>query len=128
MSCLFQSLQVFLHIEHNQIRQNICDYLEQNKPIIDGMSTDDLLAIQDNQNPNQNNNNYVANMRLLSTMGGAIEILAACNIWNLKIIVINIRDKNSRNIEFLPIHNNIQQQICLTWNGGHYEPHKQSII
>lgn len=64
----------------------------------------------------------IINVYQVLTIGGAIEIQAACNIWNLQIIVINIRDKNKSNIEFIPIHNNISKKIYLEWSGGHYEP------
>jgi len=38
-------------------------------------------------------------------MGGAIEIQSACNIWNLRIIVLNNRNNENTNIEFLPLNN-----------------------
>ena len=61
-------------------------------------------------------------MRLQSTWGGAIEIQAACNIWNLSIIVKDIRSNPSKNIEFIPISNEFSKTIHITWSGGHYEP------
>lgn len=65
---------------------------------------------------------YIASMRQSSTWGGAIEIQAACNIWNLRIIVKNIRNKSTSNIEFIPSHKNPIKTIYISWNGGHYEP------
>lgn len=118
MSCLFISLEYFLELSSKDIRSKICDYLDNNKKIFDGMDTKDLLELE--------SDNYVKKMRKNSTWGGAIEIKAACNIWNLEIIVYNIRndDKNNSQIQFIP-NNGIDlttKKIYLTWNGFHYEP------
>jgi len=119
MSCLFNSLSFFLDDNSHVIRQNICDYLENNKPVIDGLSTDKVLLMS------EHGNNYVNKMRSTSTWGGAIEIQAACNIWNVNIHVINIRDNTDNNtIEFNPVCNKTNKTISITWNGGHYEPVK----
>ena len=119
MSCLFNSLSYFLNYSSNQIRQIICDYLQQNRPLIDGLSTDFILSLDDS--------NYINNMRKSSDWGGAIEIQAACNLWNLKIIINNIsRSRRSRRsrIEFVPITKNYTYTIELLWTGNHYEPVK----
>ena len=39
MSCLFNSLSHFIGEPSNEIRQKICDYLQENKPILDGALT-----------------------------------------------------------------------------------------
>jgi hypothetical protein len=114
MSCLFNSLSYFLKIDSYTIRQIICDYLEQNKKIIDGLDTQFILNIE--------NNNYIENMRRPNTWGGAIEIQAACNLWNVKIVVYNKRDVNNSIIEFLPITSIYKGTINIEWTGGHYEP------
>jgi len=62
-------------------------------------------------------------MRKTSTWGGAIEIQVACNLWDCKIFVHNIRDKNKSIIEFIPLHSKIDKIINISWNGGHYEPY-----
>ena len=118
MSCLFNSLEYFLNIKSSEIRSKICDFLENNNKIFDGIDTKDLLEIE--------SDNYVKKMRKNSTWGGAIEIKAACNIWNLEIIVCNIRngDRNDSQIEFIPNNglNSLTKKIYITWNGFHYEP------
>ena len=80
MSCLFNSLSRFIPESSADIRQKICDYLEANNKIMDGVETKDIL--------NMDSNNYIQAMRNTSTWGGAIEIQAACNIWNLSLIHI----------------------------------------
>jgi hypothetical protein len=115
MSCLFDSLSYFLRYNSNEIRQKICDYLEQNKPIVDGLETNFILSLD--------GPNYIKNMRKRSEWGGGIEIQAACNLWNLRIIVYNIsRGGKKQPIEFIPIDGNYIYTIEITWNGSHYEP------
>lgn len=116
MSCLFNSLSHFINGTSDQIRQIICDYLKDNKPIIDGLDTHFILSLDNNHN------DYIRNMRHSSTWGGAIEIQAACNIWNTRIIVFNKRSIPNTHIEFLPVNNNFEYTIKLEWNGNHYEP------
>lgn len=114
MSCLFNSLSYFIKENSFNIRQQICDYLQQNKPIIEGLETYEILKFENNDI-----NNYISTMRSMSTWGGAIEIQAACNIWNLQI---NVSHNNNKVIEFIPINSIIKESINIYWNGGHYEP------
>ena len=116
MSCLFNSLNYFFNHSSDQIRQIICDYLEQNKPLIDGLTTDFILSLD--------GSNYIKNMRRSNQWGGAIEIQAACNIWNLRIIIHNMSGSKISKIEFLPISGKYDNMIQLLWTGNHYEPIK----
>ena len=117
MSCLFNSLNYFIKEGSYEIRQKICNYLQENKPIIDGLDTNYILSLEDNSAEN-----YISKMRLIHTWGGAIEIQCACNIWGLCINVKNYRDNNNRTIEFIPLNNSHNKTIYVYWNGGHYEP------
>jgi len=114
MSCLFNSLNYFIKEGSYEIRQKICDYLQNDGQIMDGLDTNEIL---DMENPN-----YVQDMRNTHVWGGAIEIQAACNIWSLRIIVINRRNQPNTNIEFLPVNNHYDKTIEIEWTGGHYEP------
>lgn len=116
MSCLFDSLSYFLNYTGEQIRQKICDYLEENRPIIEGVPTDLILGLEDD--------NYIKKMRRRNEWGSAVEITAACNIWKLRIIVHNIRGGQSRKIEFIPVNKTYIYTINISWNGYHYEPLK----
>ena len=133
MSCLFNSLSHFIpQTDPQAIRQRICDYLQANSPIIDGMATQDVLQLDSGSSSDQ----YIGTMRTLTTWGGAIEIQAACNIWNARIVVHDIRKGNiqgqKQSIEFLPIStdtinatnatNSPDKTFTLEWSGGHYEP------
>ena len=128
MSCLFNSMSHYIKEDGgpNGIRQRICDYLEKNLPILEGMETCDVLQLEA-----PSSQNYISKMRKSSTWGGAIEIQCACNIWNARIIVHDIRNghrnNNSKKIEFLPLRTSnasIDYIFELEWSGGHYEPSK----
>lgn len=115
MSCLFNSLSYFIKESSFDIRQKICDYIERNEPLIDGLETKEILKYE-------GGSGYISRMRNTSTWGGAIEIQAACNIWKCRIIVNNHRDKKHSNIEFTPVKKNADKTLELQWTGGHYEP------
>jgi hypothetical protein len=132
MSCLFNSMSHFIKEDGgpNGIRQRICDYLEKNLPILEGMETRDVLQLEAPTAAH-----YISKMRNPSTWGGAIEIQCACNIWNARIIVHDIRSHNSDNnnnkIEFLPLQKSNTSantaspiELHLEWSGGHYEPRR----
>ena len=116
MSCLFNSLSHFIQENSFMIRQKICDYLESNHAIMDGLETKFILELD--------SKNYINQMRSTSTWGGAIEIQAACNIYSARIIVHNYREswKSDKKIEFLPLHKNYEKTFEIYWTGGHYEP------
>ena len=113
MSCLYDSISHFLRINSYETRQKICDYLETNPNIIDGLETKTILEIEDP--------NYIKKMRKTSTWGGALEIKAACNIWRIKIIVY-IDRKHSKKIEFVPTDGRYIGAIEIEWQGNHYVP------
>jgi len=118
MSCLFNSISHFIQDSNSsEVRAKICDYLKANKPLIDGIETKDILEFE--------GSNYISKMRGSGTWGGGIEIQSACNIWKLRIIIINRRD-NSKSIEFLPVSGNYKRSIELEWTGGHYEPVRET--
>ena len=120
MSSLFNSLSYFVGKDGYEIRQMICNYLEENKPIIEGLETFKVIQFD-----NENAENYISKMRLPSTLGGAIELQCACNIWNYKINVLNYRERNNTTIEFIPLNGNIEKTINVYWTGNHYEPIKE---
>lgn len=61
MSCLFDSLSYFINKPSKIIRNEICDYLEKNNKLIEGIDTVDILSLE--------SSNYIKNMRKSSTWG-----------------------------------------------------------
>jgi len=93
------------------------------------METCDVLQLEA-----PSSEHYISSMRNSSTWGGAIEIQCACNIWNARIIVHDMRfgnrNNNGKRIEFLPLRADANAnmdsiipslEIELEWSGGHYE-------
>lgn len=117
MSCLFNSLGRLLEVHPAIVRGRICDYLASGGAIMDGMSTEDILKLEAPSVAV-----YVARMRLASTWGGAIEIGAACNIWDVRVVVENRRGRGTKPIEFLPTSGVFGRSLVVYWTGGHYEP------
>lgn len=120
MSCLFRSLSYFIqNVNENELRDIIVDYLEKD-PILIGNDTHlkDILQIQNTTIPQ-----YTQQMRQRHVWGGAIEIRAFCELFDMKVIVYVIRE--NRNIEFIPSSNDtkvIDKCISISWTGAHYEP------
>jgi hypothetical protein len=119
MSCLFNSLSHFIPENSFVLRQKICDYLLENKPIIEGLDTAFVLSME--------HPNYIQQMRSTNTWGGGIEIQCACNLWELRVLVRNDRD-HGRIIEFIPLSGKVSKTIRLYWTGGHYEPIRESHL
>ncbi len=114
MSCLFNSIGRFLNIDGHIIRNIICDYLETNRPILEGIDTKIILETEDT--------NYIQKMRNPAVFGGANEIRVACILWNLKIVVF-LNNQLSENIEFVPLDGKYKFTIHLWYqNNNHYEP------
>ena len=113
MSCLFESLSPHLHASAPVIRSAICDHLESNRTILEGVDTHSLIEDE--------HTDYVSWMRDHSTWGGAIEIKVACDIWNVVIRVHNVRDHPVQTIQFAPSRMVGECRIIdLHWNGWHY--------
>ena len=112
MSCLFDSLSRFLLINSFQLRQNICNYLQNNPILFDGIKASDWIFWENNTNLY----NYVNNMRYPYTWGGAIEIKCFCNIYTVQV---NVHFQN-KIISFYP---NITPNkiININYTGNHFK-------
>ena len=110
MSCLFNALEKYLKVPSVQIRSTVCNYLEENKVLIEGMETKDVLAAIDDR--------YVEHMRHETTFGSAIEIAVVCRLWGVNV---EVKAENATDTVFMfDIHQNPKQVCVLYWNGGHY--------
>lgn len=127
MSCLFNSLSRFTPgVNSMQLRQKICDYLlldslgQTNIPGTCSVESSDIKPSDVAKLEGMTLEQYISKMRLSSTWGGALEIATFIRLFNMDVEVVNIRDKNKKNIEFVVLGNTKKVQI--SWNGGHYEP------
>ena len=124
MSCLFDSLSYFIDASSDELRQYIADYLEDGGEVIDGMDTSTVLAL-DADHGNGDPASYIRKMRRSSVWGGSIELSAASSIWDLKILVHNIRDRDGGVIEFMPLSGRPVGVAEISWSGNHYSAVRQ---
>lgn len=126
MSCLFESLSKFIifnknQLEHNQLREQICKYLNTNPKLYDE-NANKIVSFTYNISLND----YVSEMNKQNTWGSAIEIKSFCNIYNIIVIV----EHNNNQIKFLPSNNNQKPLYVITigYTGNHYFPISASKI
>ena len=117
MSCLFDSIGHLLGLTGSHVRSCICDYLEKNGKLMDGIETHTILDIEAGQS-----NSYIHEMRKPYTWGGGIEIQSACNIWSVRIVIQNRRNHEHKHIEFIPSNSKYNHTLVMYWTGAHYEP------
>jgi len=115
MSCLFHSLSKFIsHGDFRKLRQDICNYLENNQPLLDDLTIKEIAEL-DGLTKEQ----YIENMRQDSTWGGAPEIRAFCEMYNVGVKVLVL--SSGKLIEFKSTKpSNIF--VMISWNGSHFEP------
>ncbi len=109
MSCLFDALEKYLHVPSARIRSMVCDYLDANKFILEGMETLEVLKTIDSQ--------YVENMRHETTFGSAIEISVVCRLWGVNI---EVKDAKANRVVLFDINECPIFMCVLYWNGCHY--------
>jgi hypothetical protein len=116
MSCLFQSLSYFLaHKDYGRLRQDICNFLESNQPLVDDLTIKDIAEFE-----GIDKDTYIQNMRNDNTWGGAPEIKAFCEMYN--VIVKVIVKQSGKLIEFKPSNTETTRFVVITWSGNHFEP------
>ena len=119
MSCLFNSLGSLIHKDAQSLRANICNYIAQNKELMEGVNAQEVVTWENGQSLDQ----YVQGMRSPATWGGAIEISAFVNMYCVPVTVLDLR--TSKKIHFVPKRRTRKKALCLTWNGAHYEAIKE---
>lgn len=126
MSCLFESLGRFVNVHPTQLREEICKYLLTDPTLVGELRASMIVEHQpDIKNSGDTSDvrlkSYVSEMSKSIVMGGAIEIMAFCKLYNKNVIVKNVRAMpHIKPIEF--VHENATSTITLTWTGGHYDP------
>jgi hypothetical protein len=116
MSCLFNSLARFVDDSPDLIRQKCVNYLALNKYLSHVILASDYIRWEYNSDLQS----YVKKMRKSTTWGSSIEIKSFCNLYNIKVIIKNIRDVNDRKIEFIPISDQYTKICEISWIGNHF--------
>lgn len=131
MSCLFHSIGRMVRRSHSDVRATICDFLEDNLARVHmGVSIETWLcwneqdagraSLEDGARNCAVAMNYIRNMRMEGTWGGAMEISAATQIYRRDIVV---HAADGAVVEFKTTDGDVcAPSIHLRWNGFHYEP------
>ena len=120
MSCLFQSLGKLIGENPATLRSKICDFIQKNENLMDGVDAASIIEWESQQKLEQ----YVKRMRSSSTWGGATEIAAFVNMYNVPVTVVDLRTQ--KQISFVPKRRSRKSGLYITWNGYHYEPDLQT--
>lgn len=115
MSCLFNSLSKFIsHQDSQKLRQDICNYLESNKPLVDELTIKEIAEL-DGLTQEQ----YIQNMRNDNTWGGAPEIKAFCEMYHIGVKVLV--NSSGKIIDF-KASEDFDRFVVISWTGNHFEP------
>jgi hypothetical protein len=120
MSCLFQSLGQLTGLDPKKLRHAICNFILQNTELMEGVDTAKVVEWESQQSLDD----YVRIMRSTSTWGGATEIAAFVNLYNVPVTVVDLR--THKNIEFKPNRRSRKKALTITWNGSHYQPKQEN--
>ena len=121
MSCLFQSLGVYEGQGPQAMRSAICDYLARD-PVLSGRRASVWIADLDSADSLER---YVRRMRRPNTWGGAIEIMAYCELYHTNVQVQH--QQAEKPIGFVTKETAVETAV-LHWTGGHYTAVHQSKI
>ena len=84
MSCLFVSFSGVLNKPHEDLRTQVCDFIELNNPaVFDNFSLKEWVFVDSGLDVHK----YAERMRMTSTWGGAIELFCLAVLHNLSIFV-----------------------------------------
>ncbi len=113
MSCLFRALGPTVNIETETLRKMIATYLRTNPKLASEVNTADWVKWSGGSL-----NDYTERMGKLGVWGGAIEIKAFCEMFDINVVV-NVR-RTGRQISFESSKGGYKT-IHLIWTGNHYE-------
>lgn len=136
MSCLFDSISFFTkNCSSQQMREMVTEYLQSDPPYLDSMKFSEVFSMFSKEDVHFTSNitEYSHRMKSSQTWGGAIEIQAICNLFNISIQVHVLHNPSSsqKPIVFIPsspvLPSSIDPEeplhiLSITWNGGHFEP------
>jgi len=119
MSCLFDSLSSFTEHDSRELRSKIVTYLGTNPVLMNDATFKDIVKWDESDDQQ-----YLQSMNQDSTWGGAIEIKAFVNLFNVNVTV-HIPQMNKA-VEFV---RDEQQKsnyptVNILWTGNHFVPLK----
>lgn len=111
MSCLFNAIGVRLNIPGHEVRADICKYLEQHHDqVVDDLPLKTWIEASEDITYQE----YLKDMRQQHSWGGFVEIVAACLLYNVGVIV-------HFNEEKIHIGEDRSTQLHLHYTGNHFQ-------
>lgn len=98
------------------MRSKICDYLKTN-PRMNDVKVSECIQWETGKTLDA----YISHMRHSNTWGGAIEIKAYCDLFDVSVEVHALRRGENKKVEFINTRKT-NMWIILKWTGNHYEP------
>ena len=115
MSCLFDSLSKFTTHSSNDLRRHIVSYLRTNPKLMDETTFEELMKWEETDS-----GSYINEMSGESTWGGAIEIKAFVNMFQVNV---NVHIPMIQKIfEFKYEQENNDKYVNILWTGNHFVP------
>lgn len=115
MSCLFDSLSFFTQHNSRELRTKVVSYLSTNPVLMNDATFEEIMKWEESDN-----GRYLQSMDLDSTWGGAIEIKAFVNLFNVNVFVHIPHVKNI--VEFVrdEQRKDYFPTVHILWTGNHF--------
>lgn len=116
MSCLFYSLGPSVGLPAEVLRKRIVDYLKTNPIILDDITAADVIKWTEGSNLERYTNRMYNN----GAWGGAIEIRAFCELFQVTVCVHVLYTNKQFTVE--PSTTTSRKTVHISYNGSHFEP------
>jgi len=115
MSCLFDSLAKCLQIDSTSLRYYIVKFLKTNPILLDDITAKDVIEWTDDIDLNS----YTDKMLNTNEWGGAIEIKAFCELYNVNV---KIHVQYTGKSFIITSSQKSNKTIHISYTGNHFEP------
>lgn len=114
MSCLFDSLSKFTTHSSSDLRGHIVSYLKTNPKLMDDTTFEEMMKWEDTDS-----GTYITDMSSQNTWGGAVEIKAFVNMFEVNV---NVHIPSIQKIVEFCYQDNHDKCINILWTGNHFTP------
>ncbi|KKL65197.1 hypothetical protein LCGC14_2157400 [marine sediment metagenome] len=115
MSCLFNSLAPAVSLHPEVLRKAIAAYLKTDPELLDDIKATDIVAWTEGRTLQE----YADRMSQAGVWGGAIEIRAFCELFDMDVVVHVIYTGKEFTVESSKTPRRI---IHISYTGNHFEP------
>jgi hypothetical protein len=115
MSCLFNSLAPAVSLNSEVLRMAIAAYLKTDPKLLDNINAKDIVAWTEGQTLEE----YANRMSRSGSWGGAIEIRAFCELFDMNVTVHVLYTGKEFTVE---TSKNPIRTVHISYTGNHFEP------